>query len=221
MSKTDHTMTKPPPQEGRFHRSNMQRACLSCKKRKSRCKMDSANMSTCLMCRIHETQCVFTVPSEYIRRGSRPQPTRSSGRKRLDQSKSSTNTPSIITEIPQHSTSSSRLKDDLHRAQSPRETPFSSSTIGLAGGDTESHVISPLLSTDTQLIAKYLSCDPIVGVGLIRHFPGDLMAGKKSTIFNTVRRRPLGTSSTQTTASLKCQIVEKLIDPFCNDLIDL
>ena len=47
------------------------------------------------------------------------------------------------------------------------------------------------------------------------------MAEQEPVIFGAVHRRPLGTSPSQTVASSKCEIIDKMLDPFCEDIISL
>lgn len=232
-------MSASPPGGERPYRSHLRPACIPCRKRKSRCKIDAAEASGCLMCRLHGTDCKFPGTQEEAART--PRAIRGS---RLRS---------------RHATTSSVLANDsraeavepqqaAHRRSQPEvprrtlnpheqryparaipistlpETPFSNTVVPFGGGEEESHVIGPVLSPDTQLITSYLSNNPSGDVGvaqLVRPRPGESAAGQKPIMFSAVRRRPLGTSISQTTASLKCQMIEKLIDPFCADLIDL
>jgi hypothetical protein len=180
-----------------------QRACSPCRRRKSKCQIDATNPS-CLLCRLHGTRCVSSSPSRIANKASRV--------------KKSTLRSSYGIEDPQE-TRSSGFRSNTQRPSSP-ETPFANTSNLSVGGETESHILGPLISDDAQWIATYLSNEPTVRASGLRSFPGD-STGKKPTIFNSIRRRPLGLINNQTTAFLKCQTVEKLIGPFCVDVVNL
>lgn len=235
-------MTPPPslPAE-RPYRSHMQPACVPCRRRKSRCKLDAADRTACLMCRVHGTECTFPPSSseEPVRaaRSSRKSQARlarqasaaatpsrgDSGSSRQEP----TPTPSVPVQPrnePRHGHPAAAAAAAAAGPQCPREIPFPNGTTSLAGGEDESHVIGPVQSPDAQLIADYLLSDPAMDPRAGRMIvvrPEQFQAGQRPILFNTVRKHPLGYSGNQTAASLRCEVVEKLIEPYCDELIDV
>ena len=205
---------------GRSYRSHLQPACLPCRKRKSRCKVDSAEGSKCLLCRSHETECVY--PDTPIRsaRAARAR------RRRLP------NEPTIDKDRSCHSGRSTpkdfRTMRETNVAldkTSPEESPFSTSKFPFTDAESESHIIGPTSSLDIRLIVEYLSIIPpgnAAPLWFTRSSLGHLMADQQPLpVYGAVHRRPLGTRPSQTIDSSKCKIIEKMLDPFCGDLMNL
>lgn len=231
-------MSASPLRGERPYRSHLRPACIPCRKRKSRCKIDAAEASGCLMCRQNGTECKFPGAQEEARAPRAIRGNRQRARQATASSVPDSNLRQDAVETQQAAHARSQL-DVTRSTLNPREqryparaiplstlpeTPFSNTAVPFGGGEEESHVIGPVLSPDTQLITNYLSNNPTGDGGvaqLVRPPPGESAAGLKPIMFSAVRRRPLGTSVSQTTAALKCQMIEKLIDPFCTDLIDL
>ncbi|MDI1492700.1 MAG: hypothetical protein OHK93_004482 [Ramalina farinacea] len=108
---------------------------------------------------------------------------------------------------------------------SPEESPFSKFDFPFTDAEEESHIIGPTSSLDILLIVEYLS---IIAPGnaaplwFTKSFQDHLMAEQRLvTVYRAVHRRPLGTSPSQTIDSSKCKIIEKMLDPFCEDLVNL
>lgn len=108
--------------------------------------------------------------------------------------------------------------------ESPEDTPFSKSKIPFTDAEDESHIIGPTSSLDIRLIVEHLSNSAsgnVAPLWFTRSFRDRLIAGQQPVMFGAIHRRPLGTSPSQTIASSKCEIIEKLLDPFCMKLLDL
>lgn len=91
-------------------------------------------------------------------------------------------------------------------------------------------MIGPVHSPDAQLIQSYLMRDATAGRG-----PG-LSAGygtasaaaaargnnpQRPVMFSAVRRHPLGRSAGLSAAGTRLEVVEKLLEPYADNLMDL
>lgn len=100
--------------------------------------------------------------------------------------------------------------------------------LGSPEEEESAHIVGPVVTSDTQILAEYLRADPHHGAGrrLARIMrPGRDGAGgaagpDSSVMFARVRRRPMGQTPNQTVASGKCLIIERIIEPFADELID-
>lgn len=205
-------------QTGRPYRSHRHPACLSCRKRKSRCKTRDA--PGCIMCQVHGTECVFPEERVSRARGSlrrsattrqlRPRPQVLSMPNDGPAQLESTHQVTLV--APSDSTQSETI-------QSQNKNNDLSDIMGL---DAETnpdnpHIVSPAVADDNTILETYLSPLP----GSRRRIIRPTANGTGSVLFNTVQRRPLGVSCNQSLAGSKCQIIEKLIEPHEHDLIDL
>lgn len=79
---------------------------------------------------------------------------------------------------------------------------------GLGSPEEEegSHILGPVVTSDTQVLAGYLGA----ATG----------PDNSSVMFARVRRRPVGQAPNQSVASGKCLIIERIIEPFGDELID-
>ncbi|KAI0401119.1 fungal-specific transcription factor domain-containing protein [Xylaria palmicola] len=216
-------MSSPPIVENRVSRSHAQPACNPCRRRKSRCKFDTADATTCLLCKLHGNECVFPeLPPARIRRRQR----REAVRLGLD----------ILPPPPRPGTSIHQHgppRDNLpHASSAPPgipsscsiEVPFAGSPAPTSPGRDESHVIGPVQSPDAQLIADYLSNNPGVGPRsgrMIVTRSDPLHSGQRTVLFSTVRRRPLGHVPAQSLPASICEVVTKLLEPHCENLVDV
>jgi hypothetical protein len=93
--------------------------------------------------------------------------------------------------------------------------------IGAESESDSSHIISPAVADDNDILESYLSTIPFAqkrcmiptGSNSNRHF-GPVW-------FNVVPRRPLGVVANQTFAASKCELIEKYIDPDIEEYINL
>lgn len=99
--------------------------------------------------------------------------------------------------------------------------------LGSPEEEESSHIVGPVVTSDTQILADYLRADPHHGAGrrLARTArPGRDGSGSagpdNSVMFARVRRRPMGQTPNQTVASGKCLVIERIIEPFADELID-
>ncbi|KAH8901358.1 hypothetical protein GQ53DRAFT_707693 [Thozetella sp. PMI_491] len=196
------------------NRSHLQTACLPCRKRKSRCRIDESNKLPCLTCQFHGNSCQFSPPSE--------EPVAGRARRKVTSRLKQVSAAPSLAELGARSTTGV-LQDSPAETSCPPETPFLDSAPLRADGSDGSHVIGPVAGPDTQLIAHYLmgELEFTRRDRFIVATTGQSLGGARPIMFNTVRRQPLGYSAGQSIASRNCQVVEKLIEPFCNELIDI
>ncbi|KAI0596368.1 fungal-specific transcription factor domain-containing protein [Biscogniauxia sp. FL1348] len=216
-------------QQERPYRSHLRPACLPCRRRKSRCKIE-AHSPSCLMCQVHGTDCHFPNGRET---GGTPPPKihRSPGRERPTSKraarKQQTPTPcrghgvvenhteprsghSGVDSIQPSLWEANRGQQDAHPAP-------------LAADDTEHesrHIIGPAVTSDSQVLAEYLAAvnSNSSGMRLIRPRPA---SGGKPVLFTAVRKGPLGLTTGSSPSQLKCQIIEKLLEPWLEDLVNV
>ncbi|KAI1394427.1 fungal-specific transcription factor domain-containing protein [Hypoxylon trugodes] len=218
-------------QLGRPYRSHLRPACLPCRKRKSRCNVE-AHSTSCLMCRTHGTQCAFPsnqhqttgpVARRSIRRHTTPrsisrQPVRviSDGTSAGDIRTAIINDNGPVTNAVQDS--STALQTNLFfddREDHPGSTPLSIE-------DTENenpHVISPAITSDSQVLMDCLSTLNSEGCG-IRLIRPKRTTGNRSVLFTAVEKRPVGLAIGPNPSYTKCQIIEKLLEPWGERLIN-
>lgn len=215
-----------PDFELRTYRSHSQPACIPCRKRKSRCKLDAADRATCLMCKLHGTFCTF--PDSSVNNMTRSVMSTPRDQRRLRRqvstiSRTRTATPcqrNLLRTVPSKTVSPTLAAESIHS----KETPFPDSRASISDNKDESHVIGPVQSPDTQLISNYLLNDRTVSLGssqMIVTRPNQFQSGQRPTLFHTVRRHPLGHTLAQTAAASRCEVVVKLIEPYCDEIIDV
>ncbi|KAK1985938.1 fungal-specific transcription factor domain-containing protein [Colletotrichum cereale] len=230
----------------RPYRSHLRPACLACRKRKSRCNVDR-NGGTCLTCRAHGTSCEFppapagTSPrpksawrnaqgrqsKDLGRRPSPPPPPTQSLASDLHLDSQTTHLPPLSdTALPARG--ESRSLDGQLPPILPRDTRYPEPIGG--GGEDEAHIVGPADIEDTQVLSTYLSNDSSVLNRSIRtrisgtsprQDHGSGSSRRKPVVFTTVRKQPLGIPDDRNPAFLKCQIIEKLLEPMLPDVVEL
>ncbi|KAJ0311258.1 hypothetical protein COL516b_001963 [Colletotrichum fioriniae] len=222
----------------RPYRSHLRPACLACRKRKSRCNVDK-NGGTCLTCRAHGTQCEFPPAPG----GASPRPKSAWRNAQASRSKDLGHRPSPPPQPPAQTFPSELQYDDqtnqLPLAEADRRVSKSSEghppifspqnkrysePIG-DGGEDEAHIVGPADIEDTQVLSTYLSNDSSVlnrsriSVTSPRQEHGG--GTRKPVVFTTVRKQPIGLPDDRNPAFLKCQMIEKLLEPMLSGVIDL
>ena len=205
-------------QTERPYRSHRHPACLSCRKRKSRCKTRDA--PCCIMCQVHGTECVFPELRESRARRAvrRPATTRhlrprpqiaampSDGPTQLK------NTHQVTPETPRET-----LQSDTTQSQNKNDELSDIMGLDAETSPDNPHIVSPAVADDNTILEAYLCPLP----GSRRRMIRPTANGARPVLFNSVQRRPLGVACNQSLAGSKCQIIEKLIEPHEHDLIDL
>lgn len=217
---------EPNSREGRPYRSHAHPACLSCKKRKSRCRTrDSSDI--CMMCQAHGTECVFPHIDDRLAQGSSRSPRTLSAvdkrakSARADLMKPAANRPPRNTSRQLGAADGVRLPvhSSPFKAQGPSSSGLGQDEMptitGIAAdtGDNSSHVVSPAVVDDNNVLENYLSaasedrrrCP-------IRTNPGSSRLARP-VLFHTIPRRPLGVATNQSLAAMKCEVIEKYIEP--------
>ncbi|KAK1477408.1 fungal specific transcription factor domain-containing protein [Colletotrichum tamarilloi] len=222
----------------RPYRSHLRPAYLACRKRKSRCNVDK-NGGTCLTCRAHGTQCEFPPAPG----GASPRPKSAWRNAQARTSKDLGHRPSPPPQPPAPTFSSEPQYNDqtnqLTLAEADRRVSKSSDghppifspqnkrypePIG-DGGEDEAHIVGPADIEDTQVLSTYLSNDSSglnrgrISVTSPRQEHGG--GSRKPVVFTTVRKQPIGLPDDRNPAFLKCQMIEKLLEPMLPDVVQL
>lgn len=229
--------------EGRPYRSHLHPACFSCRKRKSRCKTRN-NSAICIMCLAHGTECIFPRPGDPIRRifanSSRKSP--AGAKRRLahgsqsglqttqypsphamnqlagpaaaqDESISMTRSPTPVDDHPR----SLRPSNEENGAEG---LPNLASIVTEAGDDS-SHIVSPTVADDNDILESYLSAVPATQRRYLTPTSQASNRPLRPVRFNVVPRRPLGVTAHQSLAASKCEVIEKYLDPDIDEFLNL
>lgn len=242
-------MQQPPQNHGeRPYRSHLRPACLSCRRRKSRCQSE-ADSSICLMCRAHGTECVYPgnsqaeQPSSGKATPSAKRRRRSNVRPRTSASGSSpprASTPPFRG-VPESGTnhSSAMNRTRLPNLMTPAPPLVETSAgHGISGRDQRNvydedlfdssaddhtqnlHIVGPAVTKDSQVLSDYLSAIPGAtrGAQMVVPVPANR---SRPVLFTRVQKRPVGISINRSPSAEKLDIIEHLIGPLVSDAIDL
>lgn len=230
-------MQHPGPNE-RPYRSHLRPACVPCRRRKSRCQSE-ATSEICLMCRAHQTDCVFPAGSNS---GSNRTPD-SARRRRQTRSTGGSVTPvrrpppvpgpedsvlghpapaliPILGSVPDSENASSGAAEWSAQGQDTQEEE---SPLALGSADDQQHnlhIVGPAVTSDNQVLSDYLSAMPGAtrGSRLIIPVPGNR---SQPVLFTMVQKRPLGMAANRSSSAEKLEMIERLLEPFEADVIDL
>lgn len=215
--------------EGRPYRSHLYPACFSCRKRKSRCKTKSL-AEGCIMCQAHGTECIFPRPEDSYQQGRISLEKSQVARSKSSQGRQDRYTPYSIPHTISQSAdlTTCRTRSDPQVPESlVRSHDVSSLRDRRAGlpdlietGDDSSHIISPAVADDNDILESYLSTVAPARRCLIPSSPtsnGPL----KPVRFNVVPRKPMGVTPNQSVAASKCEVIEKLMDPNVDESINM
>lgn len=216
--------------KGRETKFPGQAACSPCRRRKSRCKFESDSQA-CLMCRAHETDCVPVAPPR-----SRPRPV-STRRARAKAAPPRTRppvgpAPEALAGLGTDATSAETLTENIgghNLSGPPPATP-----LCLDSGPTRSrqpapldeaeddspHIMGPAIADDENFLEGYLSTTQAGHSErlIIAVFPG---TSSSPVVFTRVKKRPLGISRDISPSKAKLQMIEKLIEPHQQDVVDM
>ncbi|KAL4981055.1 fungal-specific transcription factor domain-containing protein [Aspergillus desertorum] len=221
--------------EGRPYRSHIHPACFPCRKRKSRCKTKSPR-EICAMCQAYGTECVFPRPDEpRVPRQQRSRPRRVVHNVRSSRSMNHRPFPNLQTQ----SLGNSAANRDEQRPTGPQahvsadsvgfrglarvdeNAPCAAATgarrgnflhfmgIGAEAEDDSSHIISPAVADDNDILESYLSTIPFAEKRYIIPTGSNSNRHLGPMRFNVVPRRPLGVVANQSFAASKCELIEK------------
>ncbi|KAL4782177.1 fungal-specific transcription factor domain-containing protein [Aspergillus varians] len=226
-----------PQHQGRPYRSHLHPACLSCRKRKSRCKTKSP-AEVCVMCQAYGTECIFPGPDgPRQQRSSWPRKSGPSVRSpRLMQGRNDLlhrpyPNPQTQPQAPrreqrpvdsQISTDLTPCTADNSHIPGGREEGFPH-LIGIVteADDDSSHIVSPAVADDNDILESYLSALPSTQRRYLSRTGSDSNQHFGPVRFNIVPRRPLGIVANQSFAASKCELIEKYIDPDIEEYLNL
>ncbi|PYI02696.1 hypothetical protein BO78DRAFT_376485 [Aspergillus sclerotiicarbonarius CBS 121057] len=214
---------------GRPYRSHRRPACLPCRKRKSACKIRDSN--TCILCVAHGTNCIFPQAE------SRPQRKHAASPRRLvpkarhaqiaqhreDLTSRPLPTPQVVPPSPTETATGPRLtRSNATSSQALHPEDGFSNLMGVADtGDDSSHIVSPAVADDTDVLESYLSTVPDARRRCLIRTSSSSSRRIRPVLFNTVLRRPLGVHSNQSLPAMKLELIEKYLEPATRDVVDL
>ncbi|KAI1049800.1 hypothetical protein LB506_001393 [Fusarium annulatum] len=97
------------------------------------------------------------------------------------------------------------------------------SPLALGSNDEQPHnlhIVGPAVTSDNQVLSDYLSSMPSASRGsrIIRPAIGNR---SRPVLFTAVQKRPVGLDSNLSFAEERLQLIEKILEPFTTDLIDV
>ncbi|OJZ82376.1 hypothetical protein ASPFODRAFT_74594 [Aspergillus luchuensis CBS 106.47] len=208
---------------GRPYRSHAHPACLPCRKRKSRCRTRDSS-ATCMMCLAHATECLFPSAEKPAQRK------RTVNLQRIAPKTARVErpcTPQAV--LPSPRTSQRSDTPQLTRHHHPAHIPTAYSDGRIASlmdvvgdtGDDSSHVVSPVVADDSSILEGYLFTVSDNRRPGLMHTSSKSSRLMRQVLFNTIPRRPLGVYSNQSLPSMKCELIEKYLEPATKDVVGL
>ncbi|KAE8138503.1 fungal-specific transcription factor domain-containing protein [Aspergillus pseudotamarii] len=199
------------------------------------------------MCRAHGTDCIYPRPGDNSRRGSVASPrkltpkSRQTPRTAAQPKKSLSTLTSLhnqqVLTHPVEAVSPSRefAPQTISRPAASLETQscppihghFSREAfpnlVGIVteADDNSSHIVSPAVAEDNDILESYLSTVPDARRRSIIQTDPNSRRPVRPVLFNTVPRRPLGVSANQSLPATKCEFIEKYLEPGVDDVVDL
>ncbi|KAF5667768.1 transcriptional regulatory [Fusarium circinatum] len=97
------------------------------------------------------------------------------------------------------------------------------SPLALGSNDEQPHnlhIVGPAVTSDNQVLSDYLSSMPSASRGsrIIRPAIGNR---SRPVLFTAVQKRPVGLDSNLSFAEERLQLIEKILEPFTSDLVDV
>ncbi|KAJ5590393.1 hypothetical protein N7450_004365 [Penicillium hetheringtonii] len=229
--------------EGRPYRSHLHPACFSCRKRKSRCKTRDTS-DTCMMCQAHGTQCIFPRPDSPYQVYQKVPPRKSPTNVAVgfDENPHGSLRPRSYNPrtLPQAADHLGTYRENPNRLERPRSSPAYDhqnhastrnegnadnlpSLIGIVAeaGDNSSHIISPAVADDNDILESYLSAAQTEKRRCLARSNHTSNAPLRPVRFNVVPRRPLGVSVKQSLAEAKVELIERYMDPNIEEFLNL
>jgi hypothetical protein len=204
--------------ESRRYRSRNQPACTACRKRKSRCVVDASGQS-CLLCRLNGSACQF--PRLPVNSGRRP---------RKSIILSSSRTRQILAKEPSNLVQSSEVHASRQASgNSQLEISRESGDLLTTLGETEkqiAHIVGPAAASDVHVLEDYLSSllvtDSRAQQSTHPSSYSIYARGSNGPAFYTrTLRQPVGISRPRTPGIDECEIIERIIEPYADDLISM
>ncbi|CAG8248089.1 unnamed protein product [Penicillium salamii] len=189
----------------RPYRSHTKPACLPCRRRKSRCKIEP-HTEACLMCRAHGTDCTFP--------NGRAKAT--SHKRHSAETAPRVPHPALRTPVACPLNGPLAVSPHFSNSQSQNlDTPLS-----LEADDDNPHILGPAVTGDNHVLADYLS-NISGGQGIREIRPVEPGSSSSPVIFTKVQKRPLGLTVNFSPAMKNLETIEKLIEPWGPHLIEL
>lgn len=222
----------------RPYRSHMHPACIPCRARKSRCKTTHPSPS-CFMCQINGTDCVFPQAAERQRKTPRRSRISSKGGRTSVSSYTEVSRtqdlpsvspappqPTILSDTPGRGSDASTIEEAPdHGALPPQDDLITAVIDSIAkSGEGSSHVVSPAIADDDKVFQEYLSNTPYGQSGrTVRFHPNSYHSNgpARPIVFNTTPKRGSREAEGRALAASNCAIVEKLVEPYQDELINL
>ncbi|CEL02244.1 hypothetical protein ASPCAL03415 [Aspergillus calidoustus] len=212
-----------PQPEGRPYRSHLHPACLPCRKRKSRCKTRTLG-EVCAMCLAYGTECIFARPEQQSSPRRLAPNARSS---RFSQNRQEIlhrpyPTPSTSRNYPVSAGIANTRSEQLNwrACGTEGEIPHLMGIVSEAEDDS-SHIVSPAVADDNDILESYLSAIPSSRKRYLIRTSSSSDGHLRPVRFNLVPRRPLGVVANQSLAAAKCEIIEKYMGPDLDEYLNL
>ncbi|PWY80826.1 hypothetical protein BO94DRAFT_625955 [Aspergillus sclerotioniger CBS 115572] len=204
---------------GRPYRSHTHPACLPCRKRKSACRTRDAS-ATCILCLVHGTNCIFPQADSRSQRRHVDSPRRLAPKERHArivqhrENRRPLPTPQVV--LPPTDTGPDRTDSQTKNADDGLP-----SLMGVTDtGDDGSHIVSPAIADDTEVLESYLSTVPDARKRCFRTSSSSSRP-IRPVLFSTIPRRPLGVYSHQSLPAMKLEVIEKYLEPVTRDVVNL
>lgn len=106
---------------------------------------------------------------------------------------------------------------------SQQDAQAEESPLALGSNDEQQHnlhIVGPAVTSDNQVLSDYLSAMPSSARGsrIVRPAPGNR---SRPVLFTMVQKRPVGLDSNRSFPEERLQLIEKLLEPFASDLLDV
>jgi hypothetical protein len=88
-------------------------------------------------------------------------------------------------------------------------------------GDDSSHIISPAVADDSDILDSYLSTAQTEKRRCLARSSSTSNGPLRPVRFNVVPRRPLGVSIKQSVAESKLEVIERYMDPHIDEFLNL
>ena len=229
----------------RPYRSHLRPACIPCRKRKSRCQSEESS-EACLMCRAHRTECIFPPESggsqlstpKARRRAKKDSRTPRNGSLapandsvieqstldvRLDSIPFSSRGPDNGTITRNAVSIAPFIPRSAEQPQQQQDAEPEESPLALGSSDEQQHnlhIVGPAVTSDNQVLSDYLSAmsSSTRGSRIVRPVPGNR---SRPVLFTMVQKRPVGLDANQSFPEERLQLIEKILEPFTSDLVDV
>ena len=83
------------------------------------------------------------------------------------------------------------------------------------------HIVGPAVTNDSQVLADYLSGIPGATRATRMVVPVPASRRTRPVLFTRVQKRPLGVTANRSPSAEKLEMIEKLLEPYAADVIDL